>query len=303
MKKYYLLLLLPALVVLCISCYTYVSYPLTTPPEIETGGQHRRIAFVNRYDFLSLNINNDNEREVYVSGARAAIKSLENSFISDHNFDFIIIDTMRAGEAPVNLPDVLDAGIIRNDCENAGADMLLALESFKPEFFIESVTEEDENGRSTTNYVDLIVEAGLSLYDRSGDVIDRTVISESKHYQARPALTRFVEIGPSMGKAGEDVNELANRIGPKYIRSFYPGSSMVMKKIYIGKVFSEVTPLFERTDYKGAAELLLPMANSADKKLAGKAAHNLAIAYEAMGDYDVYEYWMRKSGPDTKTEF
>lgn len=296
MKRYYLLIVFPVMIVTCISCYTYVSYPISTPPEIETDGQHKRVAFLNRYDFSSLNMDNEKKRNVYISGARMVIKSLETSFISDDNFGFVIIDTLINGAAPENLPEVLNAGTVRNFCERTDADMLLSLESFKPDFIIESVTEEDEEGRSTTNYVDLIVEAGLSLYDRSGEVIDRVVVSESKHYQTRPALSRFIVIGPSMGKAGEAVDELASMIGSNYLQSFYPGNLLVMKKIFIGKDFAGVTPLFRSQDYIGAIKLLTPMANSTDQKLAGKAAHNLAIAYEAMGDYDLYEYWMRKSG-------
>jgi hypothetical protein len=296
MNRSCLWLIFPALASLCISCYTYVTYPVTTPPEIETDAQRNRIAFLNRYDFTSLRNDNEKERAVYLSGARMAIKSLESSFTADNNFEFILIDTLLKGAAPANLPVVLDPDTIRYYCEKAGADMLLAFESFKPDFSIETVSEEDEGGRSTTNYVDLIVEAGLSLYDRSGDVINRIVIPESKHYQTRPALSRFIVIGPSMGKAGEDVDELALRVGPDYIQSFYPGSLMVMKKIYIGKDFAEVTPLFRRQDYRGAVELLKPLAGSTDKKLAGRAAHNLGVAYEAMGDYDASDYWMRHSG-------
>ena len=286
------------LVLLCASCGTLISYPVSTPPKIKTDAQHiNRIAFVNRYDYAKLNLVNDKEKEVYISGARNVINGLENAFQSDKHFNFILIDTLITGAAPESFPAPLNAEIIHSLCEQKGADMLLALESFHPFFSTETVTEEYEDGsRSTTNYVDLVVEAGLSLYDPSGEVIDRLRVSESTHYQTRPALSRFVVIGPAMGKAGEEVNNLATLIGPKYLRSFYPGSMMVTNMIYTGKDFSEVTPRMRNHDWPGAVDLLLPLAGSRDPKVAKRAAHNLAIAYEAMGNYAASDQWKQKAG-------
>ncbi|MBL7113419.1 MAG: hypothetical protein ISS19_15890 [Bacteroidales bacterium] len=296
MNRNYVLFVLLVIVILCASCSTYISYPVSTPPEIETDGQHKRIVFINRFDYSNLPIDDDKEKEVYISGVRHLIEKLELTFSSDKNFNFIIIDTLMKGITTEELPEVLKADKISTICNNQNADMLLALESFKPFFSIETVTEKyDDGSRSTTNYVDLIVEAGLSLYDRSGDVINRILISESNHYQTRPALSRFIVIGPSMGNAGKEVNDLASQIVSNYIRSFYPGSVTVMKMIYIGKAFSEVTPRFRSQDWAGAFELLKPLAGSPNPKLARKAAHNLAIAYEAMGDYKAYENWIKKS--------
>ena len=46
---------------------------------------------------------------------------------------------------------------------------------------------------------------------------------------------------------------------------------------------------------KKAIELLLPMADSDDPKISNKAAHNLAVAYEAQGDMKKSDYWKARS--------
>ena len=173
-------------------------------------------------------------------------------------------------------------------------NLLLILESFNPFFDIETETIEDEDGRSITNYVDLVVEAGFSLYRNTGELLDRVMLTEITHYQARPALSRFIVIGPSMGKAGSAVNELSGRIGESYIYNFYPGTETAMRMIYIGGPFSGVTSLMRNHQWESAVEILMPLASSPDPKVAKKAAHNLAIAYEGIGDRDAYIYWMKR---------
>lgn len=49
---------------------------------------------------------------------------------------------------------------------------------------IETETIRDEDGsKSHTNYVDLIVEAGFSLYKSNGELLDRVMATESVFYE------------------------------------------------------------------------------------------------------------------------
>ena len=201
---------------------------------------------------------------------------------------------------------ILGVGILNNSCTTYITYPIQTPPSIKtdkdinriafinPFFDIETESIEDEDGRSTTNYVDLVVEAGFSLYRSNGDLLDRAMVTEVTHYQSRPALSRFIVIGPSMGKAGVKVNELSGRIGEGYIYNFYPGTESAMRMIYIGGPFSGVTTLMRNHWWEDAIELLMPLASSPDPKIAQKAAHNLAIAYEGMGDRDAYIFWMKK---------
>ena len=251
---------------------------------------------MNRFNVESLKIEDQKVRSVYASGSQKLIEGLELSFQSDSSLDMVLTGQEIKGLAASSLPVPLDSSTITGICQRFDADMLLALEYFKPEFFTESVTVEDEDGRSTTNYVDLVVEAGLSMYDRSGVVIDRGTVSESKLYQERIAISSIIIIGPAMGKAGEDVDELSLKAGENYIGAFYPGREFISHKIFTGKEFSDVSPYFTNRNYRAAIELLEPLTHSADKKTASRAAHNMAVAYEALGDPESAEYWREKSG-------
>ena len=82
--------------------------------------------------------------------------------------------------------------------------------------------EEEDGGKSHTNYVDLFVEAGFTLYDKNGEVVDRVKVTESEPYQTRPALTSFIVIGPSMGKAGT--------------RLKVPNTRLIISKLVLGPV-------------------------------------------------------------------
>ncbi len=152
----------------------------------------------------------------------------------------------------------------------------LVLEYFDTDFLIETETEEDDDGSTTrTNIVDLVVRTGWTLYDKSGNILDRQKSDKSMLYQSRPALVSFVAIGPSMGKAGKEVNALAIEIGESYIQNFYPGNKKEIAKIYTGEAFKKVEAYMNNDNWEEAIELLLPMANSTDSKISKKASHNL----------------------------
>ena len=80
--------------VLGTSCTTYIHYPVQIPPAIETYGQHKKIAFVNHYDYTNLPYENKNKKDVFVSGARKLIENLEGTFGTDENFQLIMQDTL-----------------------------------------------------------------------------------------------------------------------------------------------------------------------------------------------------------------
>ena len=268
---------------------------MAIPPEIEISDQHNRIGFINKYDYTNLSFDNENINEVYSTAVIQLISSLEDSFISDENFNFILIDTLIEGIAPANFSAAMNVSKVVSICDSTNTDLLLVLDFFDTDFLIETEVEEyDDGSKSRTNIVDLIVMAGFTLYNKSGTVLNRRKSSRSAFYQSRSALVSFVAIGPSMGKAGKEVNFLANKIGDNYIQNFYPGSHMEMDKIYTGDPFEKVESYMKNQDWQEAIELLLPLVNSTDSKIAKKASHNLAIAFKASGDYSAYEYWKKK---------
>jgi len=52
--------------------------------------------------------------------------------------------------------------------------------------------------------------------------------------------------------------------------------------------------------WESAIELLKPVAASPDPKIARKAANNLSVAYEAIGNESAAEFWFNKSQEGVK---
>jgi hypothetical protein len=280
------------------SCLTYINIPATTSPSIKLDEQAHRIAFINRYDYTVLpNQNmNENKNEVLEKGARQVIYNLEKSFAEDSWLELVLADTLARGRALNNFPELLIPGFVVSTCKLHDVDLLLLFDFFDASFSSETETiENDDGSRSNTNYVDLIVEAGFSLYKSDGVLIDRRKETETIAYQARPALTRWIFIGPSMKKAGDKVSELAAKLGYNYINNFYPGFKSVPRLVYAGSDFSKVTQLMKQQQWDEAIELLMPLANSPDQKLAKRAAHNLSLCLRAAGRVSDAVYWMNKA--------
>ena len=279
----------------CTSCSKYISYTVPTPPKIEIQNIPCRIGFINQYDYTNLPFDNDDKKKVYIDAIKQLLTSLETSFMEDESFKFLFLDSLKKGQAPTNFPAQMNADYVVFFCDSSNIDLLLTLDFFHPDFLIETEVEEDDDGsKSRTNIVDLEVRAGFTLYDKSGTLIYRDKSYRSMHYQSRPALVSFVAIGPSMGKAGKEVNTLSKEIGESYIQNFYPGNKKETAKIYTGEAFKKVEAYMNNDNWKEAIELLLPMANSTDSKISKKASHNLSIAYKASGNDSAYEYWKKK---------
>ena len=138
-------ILLPGLI-LCTSCTTFIFYPVQTPPDISTDGRHNKIVFINIYDYTNLPYENENKTEVYANGARQLIEKLEDSFRSDENFSFMIIDSLVRGRALTDFPEDLDGDYVASLCKSNDADMLLLLETFDARFSTETIVEESEEG-------------------------------------------------------------------------------------------------------------------------------------------------------------
>jgi hypothetical protein len=70
---------------------------------------------------------------------------------------------------------------------------------------------------------------------------------------------------------------------------------LVNRKIYVGKGLLEADNYCMEQDWDKAIELLRPLAESPDPKISRKAANNLSVAYEAVGNEKAAEFWFNKS--------
>ena len=108
-------------------------------------------------------------------------------------------------------------------------------------------------------------------------------------------VSGLLAIGPAMGKAGPIVNELAVETGYSYWDRFYPQPILLARQIYTGKPFQDLNLMLLMGQFQQAITKLQPLAQDLSTKTGIRAAHNLAIAYEAAGDYEQAMYWARQA--------
>ncbi len=279
------------------SCFTYVLIEKSVPPEIILSKAKNSIAFINKYDYTLPDASREKEQSVIRTGVTQVIEGLKTSLTYNEQIDLYIIDTLVTGKALKNFSDTITADSVRDICRNNNSSLLLVLETFDPRFDWDTEVEEfDDGSKSRTNNFYLIITAGLSLYSSVGELIDRSMISRSELYKSRTALTGIIAFTPSLAKAEDDVRILARMVGEDYTKKFYPATESVNRKILLGKDFLEVASYCHEGNWGKALELLKPLADSPDPGIARKAAHNLSVVYEAIGDDKASEYWMKISG-------
>jgi hypothetical protein len=283
-------------ILLLTSCFTSVSFNKPAPPEIMLEEPKNNIAFINAFDYTIPDEASKSENNVYRTGVTEVIDGLKTSFAYNEQIDFNVIDTLAGEKAPVRLSDTLSADSVKNICKTNNSSMLLVLEAFDMNIDFETLVEEYEDGsKSRTNNYYLVISAGLSLYSSSGDLIDRSMDALSSLYTSRPALSGIITFTPSLYKAEEEIGHLAKIVGEEYVKKFYPGTELVNRKIYVGKGLLEADNYCMEQNWDKAIELLRPLAESPDPKISRKAANNLSVAYEAVGNEKAAEYWFNKS--------
>jgi len=81
------------------SCYTYVSFVKSYPPEIILDEPKTSIGFINSFDYTIPDEDPKNENDVYQSGITEVIEGLKTMFAKNEQIDFLIIDTLARGKA------------------------------------------------------------------------------------------------------------------------------------------------------------------------------------------------------------
>ncbi len=286
----------PAIVLFTSSCFSYLQIPVNYSPEIELKENEKSIQYISFYDPSQLDFENEKRIEVYASGAEKIKEGLKNSFQTNHDFTFLPMDSVVRGYAYAYYSDTLPPGMVRRYCSLNNSSMLLALEAFNVSYDkrSEETTNDEGKKKNVVHYI-LITEACLTLYDNTGRLINRSNMEEEKYIDTRDALFLDIAIRPSFANKQKEVDQMSYKIGSNYISKFYPKTVSEQRKYYTGKDFTEITPYLKSQQWEKAIELLLPMSESSDPKIAMKASHNLGVAFEGLENYERADYWYAKS--------
>lgn len=170
--------------------------------------------------------------------------------------------------------------------------LLLTLDHFDTYFEQEVERQEDEDGDiSKTAHYTLVTKSGWALYDSTGTVLDRITLSQNEPYNSRGVISGLLAIGPAISKAGPVINSLASETGWRYWQRLAPQQVTYVRYYYSNKEFAPAASQMAATNWKEAITLLMPLTENNRRKTAARAAYNLAVVYEAMGQMEEAKHW------------
>ncbi|MBN1414447.1 MAG: hypothetical protein JW973_05055 [Bacteroidales bacterium] len=190
-------------------------------------------------------------------------------------------------------------------CQKFNADAILAIEIFDSDFLVTNpmqvVRQAVEGAMTGAGGVNVngiaIINFGIRLYDPvSKNIIDEYQVSHRMNFNAgvftvqdavNHVLNKIDAVNETSYYAGRIYGE---RITPSYysvVREFY-SKPRKNKDLRMGVRQSEVA------DWKGAIDSWTKVLN-AKRRIAGRAAFNIAVAWEVLGDIDKAKEWAAKS--------
>jgi hypothetical protein len=276
------------------SCVTTTSYFRTLPPELVLPDDYQSASVISAFDTTRLDFNQEKKVTVFSNGAATVVKTLSEYLENEKQIVTTLSDSLITGNADVyHENDSIDSERRRRLCKRMDTDFLIVMESYSLDFYQDvDVVKNDDGSKTRTAYYDLVAGASIHLYDNQGELFD-TWFHEARYidYDVRQVLSGLLAIGPLMGNAGKEVNELSGDIGRNWVARLSPSEIEVVKSIYNHKFLRSSNNAMLRGDWQNAISILTPLASSDDPKTSGRASHNLSVAYEALNDLESARKW------------
>lgn len=205
-------------------------------------------------------------------------------------------------------PDPLSWEVINRLCTKYKADGVVAIETFDSDYIITNgsrkVERKDKNG-NIVPFVEYFIEGlgsvniGFRLYDPDmNSIADQYQFSENMRWEgqgnsptdaAQALLDKVSAINQVSYSAGQSY---AMRISPTYyvVKRYFYNKPKKNKNLVEGVRKSEVA------DWEGAIESWhMAIKKGKKDKDKGRAAYNIAVAYEVLGDLDKALEWAAKA--------
>ena len=288
------------------SKYGYVSLNYTTPPQLLIPERIKTIAVFNR-THLPKEEKKQNIIEGIISGEMpgsdrlASDECVRGFYESAQNLQGlkIIMGGERLyGNAGRQTPDALDWKTIQDLCNSNHTDAVLMLETFdsNTDMVVDAILNGInliQGGTPVTRNIKMTVYYVWRLYDP----LDKRIIDqfEDNYNMAFP---------PGSVAGLPPLNALpqtAYAAGEEYASRFFSGSYSVNRTFYKkGKAsgkhdFKTAFRESQLANWEAAATLWTKQSNSENRKNAGRACFNMAVACETLGKYDLAVTWAEKA--------
>ncbi len=290
------ILLLFFLIWLLAGCSALLFVDKPVAPEIEIDGYGNRIVMQNYFDYTSNEYVSTRYEGVYHVGIEEFMSGLE-SFFSDESLATATIgDTLVINSGKKTPSDMVDADSVYSACIRSGSNYLLAIDSLYLGVDWETQYMDDfEAGfKVKTFYIE--VEPYLSLYDETGELVDRSYVYRSAELKSRLALSEYITFAPPLTSEADEIAQLARDAGMDYGSKFFTSTEPYTYRVFTGSQLRNSYDLMLQGKWADAIRYLLPLADSSNTRMARKAANNIAVAYEGLGDETNADIWRTKAG-------
>lgn len=246
-------------------------------------------------------------------GAEKCISGLLNTLGSTPRFTILHGGITLYGTGTGELPEALDWSEVQKICKNDFADALLVLEAFDSNSNVDVESKQEvikhKDGSSTiSNYFIATKRVSVKncwrLYDpATKNIIDEICGNDYKEFSARgenhdQAIHNLISEWSAVEQAGYFAGQnYGVRIAPVWIkvsRSYYvKGNDQLEKAAEMANV----------KDWDNAIAIWKGLTTYPDPKIAGRAAHNMAVASEVQGSLTVALDWAKKAAYDYNNKY
>jgi len=312
MKRYYFLLLLIASALFS-SCskYGYVNLKYPTAPNAVLPNNIHNIVVINRS--LPPKEKNNSMAEAVMSGEiagsdkKASDECLKGVFDRMNGWQGISIiipsHSRRYGTGTREVPEVLTWDVVKSICDSSKADALLVLETFdsNSDLLLSNVSNQIGAVISGQSPPPPVRQARMNVlsYWRLYDPSVQKIIDASQSTKYLNFDLGVLPIPPP-----EALPQTAYAAGQEYIERFLPGYYTVKRDMYKrgkGQEKQQFKAGFRKSEvsnWEGAMETWTPLTKSNNRKNAGRACVNMAVACEVLGKTNEAFQWAKKAYED-----
>ncbi|WP_157515024.1 DUF6340 family protein [Gaetbulibacter saemankumensis] len=312
MKKNYMLYF--AITILMVSCgssgYVHLNYP--QEPIVVLSNEVEDIVVVNRSlvrpeDKQAGRLESITTGEIAGSDRLAsdeAIKGVFDGIQNKSHIRIVIPDTLRLyGTGTRQIPDKLDWDQVKQICDLAEADVLLVLENFDSNSDLLRAAIADQvssvltSGRPNPR-IPSQARVNVQSYWRLYDPYTKTIIDQ--HQRTYYMNFDLVNGLPPLSA----LPETAYAAGMDYMSRFLPSYYRVKRDMYKkGKGhekyrFAAGWRSAEVAKWQDAIGIWKEVVTNGNRKSAGRAAHNIAVSYEVLGDTQKALEWAQRAYRD-----
>ena len=207
-------------------------------------------------------------------------------------------------------PPTLDWNEVEKICKANNADALLAIEIFDSDFIVtkgeRQGKKKDSDGREITvteYYAEGVanIKIGFRLYDRANRTIeDEKFFNSTGKWEAKGSSVTDAAL--QLINRKNAILDVSYDAGAAYGRRITPSWTTVTRYYYKkGKKNNDLKTGARRAqvnDWEGAVAAWEAAAGSHEQKVAGRAAYNLALAHEVLGNLALAKEWAMRSYSD-----